>query len=303
MDKQAAGGLNPAGMAQIAPALQKVVADGDLSGIVTLVWRKGEIVQAETLGRRNIEADLPMQRDTLFRIASMTKPITSVAALMLMEEGKLKLDDPITKWAPEFADMQVIADPAGPVEATSPAPRPITIEDLMTHRAGLAYGFTSVGPLHKAHEAALGSVLSTPLPPDEWMKRLGELPLTYAPGTRMHYSHATDVLGFLVGRVAGKPFRDVLIRASVRAAGHGGHRFLRPAGEARRVPPWSISRTTRPARSSRCRSRNCDTPPEHCGGGGGLISTAPDYLKFARMLLGKGDAGRAGAISNPKPSP
>ena len=212
MDRNSAGtGLAPEQMAQIAPALQGVVAAGDLSGVVSLVWRKGAIEQLLTIGRRNIEADLPMEADTLFRIASMTKPITSVAALMLMEEGKLKLDDPITKWAPEFAGMHVIADPAGPVEATSPAPRDITIEDLMTHRAGLAYGFTSVGPLHEAHEAALGPVLSTPLPPDEWMKRLGDLPLTYAPGTRMHYSHATDVLGFLVGRIAGKPFRDVLM--------------------------------------------------------------------------------------------
>ncbi|THD55986.1 MAG: class A beta-lactamase-related serine hydrolase, partial [Phenylobacterium sp.] len=131
------GGFIQARLAQIAPALQAVADAGDLSGFVTLVWRKGEVVQIDTVGHRDVEAGLPMTRDTLFRIASMTKPITSVAALILWEEGKLKLDDPITKWLPEFADMKVLKDAAGPVGDTNPAPRDITVEDLMTHRSGL----------------------------------------------------------------------------------------------------------------------------------------------------------------------
>ena len=204
------GGFSSSGLEAIGPALQNVVDAGDLSGFVTLVWRKGEVAQVNTVGQRDIAGGKPMTRDTIFRIASMTKPITSVAALMLMEEGKLRLDDPITRWAPEFADMEVLKAANGPLDQTVPAARDITIEDLMTHRSGLAYGFTSVGPIAQAHEKALGPALGTPLSPDEWMKKLGELPLSYQPGERFHYSHATDVLGFIVGRIEGKPFGDVL---------------------------------------------------------------------------------------------
>src|SRR5437899_8623988 len=112
---QANGGFLQAGLAQIPPALQAVVDAGDLSGLVTLIWRKGEVVQVNTVGRRDIEGGAPMTRDTLFRIASMTKPVTSIAALMLLEEGKLRLEDPITRWLPEFAGMQVLKDAGGPI--------------------------------------------------------------------------------------------------------------------------------------------------------------------------------------------
>ena len=135
---------------RIPGALQGVVEAGDLSGFVTLIWRKGEIVQLNTLGKRDIAADKPMTRDTMFRIASMTKPLTSVLALMLMEEGRLKLDDPITKWAPEFSGMKVLKSATGPLDEVVDAPRDITVEDLLTHRSGLAYGFTSVGPIAHA---------------------------------------------------------------------------------------------------------------------------------------------------------
>ncbi|MHB8530080.1 MAG: serine hydrolase domain-containing protein, partial [Caulobacteraceae bacterium] len=209
-DAAAISGLDRTTLAQIPRTLEAVIAAGDLSGAVILIWRKGEIAQLETLGRRDIEKDLPMERDTLFRIASMTKPVTSLAALMLMEEGKLALSDPIIRWAPEFADMRVLTSPTGPVEETYPSPREITIEDLMTHRAGLAYGFTSIGPIAHAHQKALGDVLDSAMDPDAWVKALGGLPLSFPPGERFHYSHATDVLGFIVGRIAGEPLREVL---------------------------------------------------------------------------------------------
>src|SRR5215831_16600058 len=210
MDGDRQAGFSAAGLEQIAPALQQVVDAGDLAGAVTLVWRKGEVVKVDTVGYRDLEAKAPMQRDTLFRIASMTKPVTSVAALMLVEEGKLALTDPITRWLPEFSDMRVLKDATGPLADTYPAPRDITVEDLMTHRAGLAYAFTSVGPIAQAHEDALGSPLGTPLTPDAWLKALGGLPLSYPPGERFHYSHATEVLGFLVARIEGKPLGQVL---------------------------------------------------------------------------------------------
>ncbi len=282
------GEFSAGGLQAIGPALQGVVDAGDLSGFVTLVWRGGKVVQVDTIGRRDIAGDKPMTRDTIFRIASMTKPITSVAALMLLEEGRLKLDDPITRWAPEFADMQVLKAADGPLDQTAPAERDITIEDLMTHRAGLAYGFTSMGPIAQAHEKALGPALGTPLTPDEWMKRLGELPLSYQPGARFHYSHATDVLGFIVARIEGKPLDQVL-----------QDRVFGPLGmtdTAFHVPPEKLDRAAKLYRI------NPETdvmeevafpyhpaPPVFAAGGGGLVSTADDYLKFARLMLGKGE--------------
>jgi len=283
-----AGGLSGEALAQIPAALQGVVDAGDLSGFVTLVWRKGEIAQLTTLGWRDVAAKTPMTRDTLFRIASMTKPVTSIAALMLLEEGKLRLDDPITRWLPEFADMQVLKDPTGPLDQTYPAPREITVEDLMTHRAGLAYGFTSLGPIAHAHEARLGSPLGTPLTPDAWLAALASLPLSYPPGERFHYSHATEVLGFLVARIEGKSLGQVL-----------QDRIFGPLGmvdTAFWCPPEKRGRLARLYRAppeggplEDVSLPNPKEPPPFEGGGGGLISSVDDYLKFARMMLGKGE--------------
>ncbi len=274
-------------LAEIGPALQGVVDSGTLSGAVTLLWRNGEIVDAIAVGKRDIERQLPMERDTVFRIASMTKPVTSVAALMLIEEGRLRLDDPITKWAPEFAGMVVLRDPEGPLDNVYPAPRDITVEDLLTHRSGLAYDFTSVGPIAAAHLSALGHVLGNDREPDAWMKALGGLPLSYPPGDRFHYSHSTDVLGFILGRADGRPFRDVLVRRIFEPLGMVDTDFYVPQTKRHRaatiyqihdemlkIYPLPIP----------------DQPPPFTGGGGGLFSTADDYLKFARMLLNKGEA-------------
>ena len=283
-----AGDFDMEALDRVPGLLQGVIDAGDLSGAVTLIWRKGQVVQFNALGRRNIEAGAAMTRDTLFRIASMTKPVTSVAALMLMEEGKLSLSDPITKWAPEFADMRVLNAADGPLDETHPSPRDITIEDLMTHRAGLAYGFTSIGPIAHAHQRALGDVLNSGMTPDAWMAALGGLPLSYSPGERFHYSHATDVLGFIVGRIVGVDFRDFLIK-----------RIFQPLGMADtdfHVPPAKRDRAAVVYRQVEASGAlepvafaQHDGPPVFCGGGGGLISTADDYLKFARMLLNGGE--------------
>ncbi|MBI1197480.1 MAG: serine hydrolase [Phenylobacterium sp.] len=285
---QAPAGFNTDALAGIAPALKGLVDQGALSGVVTLIWRKGEIVQVNAIGQRDIEGGLPMERDTLFRIASMTKPVTTVAAMQLVEEGKLKLSDPVTKWIPELAGMLVLEDAAGGLDKTRPAQREITVEDLMTHRAGLAYGFTSVGPIAHAHEAKLGSPLVNPLSPDEWLKALGELPLSYEPGERFHYSHATDVLGFLVARIEGKPLGEVLKARVFDPLGLKDTFFW--------VPPEKRGRLAKlyqaPADGGPLKDVSLpltDTPPAFEGGGGGLISTADDYLKFARMLMGRGE--------------
>ena len=281
-----ASGFDAASLTQIPAGLQASIDAGDLSGFVTLVWRDGEIVQLNTLGQKDIATGAPMQRDTIFRIASMTKPVTSVAALMLLEEGKLRLDDPISKWLPEFADMRVLKDATGPVADTVAAEREITVDDLMTHRAGLAYGFTSVGPIAYAHQAALGDVLNSSLGPDPWLKALGGLPLSYQPGERFHYSHATDVLGFLVGRVEGKPFRQVLIERIFAPLGMVDTDFyVPPAKRDREAVVYSAKETGLEPVAFAAH----DTPPAFCGGGGGLVSTADDYLKFARALLNDGE--------------
>ncbi|HET6971496.1 MAG TPA: serine hydrolase domain-containing protein [Phenylobacterium sp.] len=287
------GAQSPAGfdrdaLAQAPAALKGIVDQGALSGIVTLVWKGGEVVRVDTLGHRDIEAGLPMTRDTLFRIASMTKPVTTLAAMMLVEEGKLKLSDPVTKWIPELAGMLVLEDAAGGLDKTSAAKREITVEDLMTHRAGLAYGFTSVGPIAYAHEKKLGSPLVNPMTPDEWLKALGELPLSYEPGERFHYSHATDVLGFLVARIEGKPLGQVLKARIFDPLGMGDTFFWCPPEKRGRLAKLYEA----PADGGPLKDVSLpltDAPPAFEGGGGGLISTADDYLKFARLMLGRGE--------------
>lgn len=287
MDANQPNVLNPEALAQVAPALQGIIDQGALSGAVTLVWHKGDVVQAHALGHRDIAGGQPMTRDTLFRIASMTKPVTSIAVMMLIEEGKLKLDDPVSRWIPELADMQVLKDPTGPVDATVPAAREITVEDLLTHRSGLAYGFTSMGPIAYAHEEKLGNALANPHGPDAWLKRLGELPLTYQPGERFHYSHATDVLGFLVARIEGKSIGEVLQTRIFGPLGMVDTSFwVAPANRDRMAklyqapPEGPLKDVSFP---------HTPTPSAFEGGGGGLVSTADDYLKFARMMLGRGE--------------
>ena len=275
-------------LGRIPGALQGVVDAGDLSGFVTLIWRKGEVVQLNTLGQRDIAGGKPMTRDTLFRIASMTKPITSVATLMLMEEGKLKLDDPITKWLPEFKAMKVMKDATGPVDEVYDAPRVITIEDLMTHRSGLAYGFTSIGPIAHAYEAALGSPLINPLGPDAWISKLAELPLLYPPGERFHYSHATDLLGYLIARVEGTTLFELLHKKIFAPLGMVDTDFWCPPNKRERMAClYRINPATDVIED--VSFPHTDARPAFTGGGGGLISTLDDYLTFARLMLGKGE--------------
>jgi CubicO group peptidase (beta-lactamase class C family) len=281
-------GFDMAALEHAPDVLQGAIDSGDLAGGLTLIWRKGDVVQVAPRGKRDLARDLPMSRDTLFRIASMTKPVTTVAALMLMEEGKLSLDDAITKWAPEFADMRVMKDPEGAVDDTVPAERDITIEDLMTHRSGLAYAFTAVGPIAHAYQDALGDVLDGGVAPDAWMKALASLPLLYQPGERFFYSLSTDALGFIVGRIAGTGFREFLVERIFQPLGMVDTDFYIPPDKHDRAAiVYRMVEETgalEPVNFNRA-----DAPPAFCGGGGGLVSTADDYLKFARMLLGDGE--------------
>jgi CubicO group peptidase (beta-lactamase class C family) len=185
----------------------------------------------------------------------------------------------------------VLRDPAGPLARTTPAKRAITVRDLLTHRSGLAYTFTSTGPLSKALTDAglLGS--SSTLPTDEWMKRLGKLPLAYEPGTRWHYSLSTDVLGVLVERASGLPFPEFLRTRLFEPLGMRDTAFWVPAEKLERLATlYALDpKTGKPVATDRPPQSRLASPPGFASGGGGLVSTADDYLRFARMLLGGGE--------------
>src|SRR5215208_6495591 len=263
-------------------SIREAIDAGLLAGAVTLAWRSGQVLQVNELGYRDVDAKLPMQRDTIFRIASMTKPVTVAAALSLMEEGKLSLTDPVTKWLPELSDMRVLLDPAGPLEKTAPARRLITIEDLMTHRSGLAYAFSVLGPL----SAAYGR-MSFRQDQDRWLAELAQLPLAHQPGDRLTYSHATDVLGIALSRIEGKSLADVLTERIFEPLGMSDTGFsVSTAGRRRAATMYKLDKDN--VLRHDVMGPAPITDPPFCTGGAGLWSTADDYLKFARMLLGFG---------------
>lgn len=282
--------FDPDKLAALRARLQAFVDSGELAGIVTLTSHRGEIVQAEAIGWRDIETHSPMRHDALFRIASMTKPITSVAALMLLEEGKIALDDPIERWVPELADRRVLRTADGPLDDTVPAERPITIEDLLTHRSGIAYAFFSEGPLQAAYERALGDPALNSMTAEAWLEALGSLPLAYQPGTRFHYGHSSDLLGFLIGRVEGKSFRDVLLERIIGPLGMTDTDFWVPPDKRERIASL-YAYDDRAGQLAKVDWHKFDAPPSYTPGGGGLISTAADYHCFVRMLLQDGEFG------------
>jgi CubicO group peptidase (beta-lactamase class C family) len=263
-------------------SIREACDSGLLAGAVTLVWQRGEVLQVNEIGYRDVEARLPMQRDTIFRIASMSKPVTVAAAMTLVDEGKLTLSDPITRWLPEFSAMRVLAEPRGPLEATVPARRPITVDDLMTHRSGLAYPFSVLGPLAKAY-----SKLPHRQEQDRWLAELVALPLAHQPGERLTYSVATDVLGILVSRILGKPVHQVLDERVLGPLGMTDTGFfVTSAGRRRAATMYKLDENN--ALTHDVMGPPPIAPPPFCQGGAGLWSTADDYLKFIRMLLGNG---------------
>ena len=282
--------LDPAKLALIRPALQAFVDSGELAGAVTLTSHRGEIVQADAVGWRDIAAGAPMGHDSLFRIASMSKPVTSVAAMMLVEEGRIALDDPITRWVPELADLRVMRDPAGALDDTEPARRDITVEDLLTHRSGIAYAPFSEGPLQHAYYEALGDPGMNRMSVDDWLAALGTLPLAYQPGDRFHYGHSSDVLGFLIGRVAGTTFRAFLQDRVFAPLGMADTDFWMPPDKRDRLASlYAYDEAV--GDLAKVEVELYDAPPAYTPGGGGLISSAPDYHRFARMLLQGGEFG------------
>lgn len=296
---------NDDGLARLAGVMARHVDEGDAGGLAWLVARHGE-VHAGTAGVLHDGGAAAVRRDGIFRISSMTKPVTAVAALTLVEECRIRLDDPVREWLPELAEPRVLADPAGPLDDTVPAARPITVRDLLTFRMGAGWDFTAGGPAATDVAAAeAGLATGPPAPagppePDEWMRRFGAIPLTHQPGTRWLYHTSADVLGVLVARAAGRPLGDVL-----------AERIFEPLGMADTgfwVPPASNDRL------GACHMADPATgevgvydppegqwsrPPAFPGGGDGLVSTLDDFHAFADMLRSGGSRGGRRILSRP----
>jgi CubicO group peptidase (beta-lactamase class C family) len=263
-------------------SIREAIDAGLLAGAVTLVWQAGTVLQVNELGFRDVHAGLPMQRDTIFRIASMSKPVTVAAAMAMVEEGRFALSDPVAPHLPELADLRVLADPAGPLERTVPLRRPITFDDLMTHRSGLAYAFSVGPPLNKAY----GSLMFRQ-DQDRWLAEVARLPLAHQPGERLTYSHATDVLGIALSRIEGRPLAEVLASRVFDPLGMKDTGFAVTHEGRRRAATMYKLDAANTLRDDAMGPAPV-TLPTFCAGGAGLWSTADDYLLFARMLLGDG---------------
>lgn len=275
-----------------APFLEHV-SKGELGGLVALVWRPGQPTRTIVVGRRDVRRDLPMTRDAIFRIASATKPVTSVAALTLLDAGRFDLDEPITRVAPELGTLRVLVDPDGPLDRTVAAERAITFRDLLTHRSGLTYGEFHRGPIGAAYGETLGGTIDNTLSPDEWIARLATLPLVDQPGAAFHYGVSTDLLGLLIARIEKTTLGAVMRQRVLDPLGMRDTHFLVPQEKRDR-------RAAMTGFDTEGRLTTLDAVPGgHAlaerpdsmtfeSGGQGLWSTADDYLAFARLFVGGG---------------
>ncbi|WP_051193695.1 serine hydrolase domain-containing protein [Nocardia jiangxiensis] len=285
-----ANGFSADGLALLSRTLTGYADRGEVAGLVAMIHRDGELAQVDTAGWRDREARQPMRRDALFRMASMTKPVTAVAALQLVEQGRIGLSDPVDRWLPELADRKVMRDPLGAPEDVVPASRPITLEDLLTYRFGLGWGRSALAPqLFSLTADPVASALGIPAEssdPDAWMRRLGELPLIAQPGELWRYHTASDVLGVLIGRITGQPFEKVLAERIFEPLGMVDTGFVVPESDRERL-------TVLYSRAGEVLDHPDATAwaqrPRFVSGGAGLISTVDDYARFARMILGRGE--------------
>ena len=296
-------GLAGSRLAHIRSVMNRHVAEKQIPGAAWLIARHGKIAYQEAFGMADVEAGKPMRLDTIHRIYSMSKPITSVAVMMLYEEGKFQLNDPVAKYLPEFAKMQVAVDEKDPQTGkptlkTAPAKRPVTVRDLLRHTAGLTYGYFSDTLVDQEYRKA--RVLSD-LNLAEFVTNLTKIPLLYEPGTRWHYSVSVDVLGRLVEVVSGKPFDQFLQERIFTPLDMRDTGFYVPADKKDRFAKlYSPTKEGKIQPATICATRQeCVEkfpnavpsylePPTLLSGGGGLVSTAYDYLRFCQMLLNKG---------------
>ncbi len=282
--------FDPDRLSRLDEVLHRYVDDGKLPGVQTAVTHRGEVVHRDCYGATDVEQGTPVKPDTIYRIYSMTKPITSVALMMLFEEGHFLLDDSATRWLPELADLQVWVSGTADAPETRPATVPITVHQLLTHTAGLTYGFQYVHPVDELYRRVdVGDFTVPAYDLDEMMARLGELPLLYEPGTQWGYSVATDVCGALIERISGERLDEHLRRRVLEPLGMVDTGFHAPTEDLNRC---SVLYATLPGLEPRtpiAPVTAMTTPPALLSGGGGLVGTTDDYLRFCHMLLNGGE--------------
>lgn len=298
------GGFSPARLARMHETMRRHVETGRIPGLVTLVYHRGR-EHVDTLGTMAFDNQVPMQRDTIFRLASNTKPITAVATMMLVEECKLRLDDPVDEWLPELKDRKVLRTIDSPLDDTVPAKRRLTVRDLLTFRSG--YGevgfFSPTCPLQKAMMEARLPLCEWIFPgtPDEFMKRLGNLPLAFQPGERWQYHMSAEILGVLIARVSGRSFGTFLRERLFEPLGMKDTGFFVPEAMIDRLP--TCYGTDFPSTElivlDEARGGQMAREPLFEAGAGGLVSTVDDMLAFGQMMLNNGVYGRERILSRP----
>lgn len=276
--------------ARIDAALAAMVADGRAAGTSALIWQDGREVYFGAAGMADREAKRPMRRDTIAQIYSMTKPVTGVALMQLWEQGKFRLDDPLSKYLPEYADMRVYAgvDAAG-LPHYVPAERPITVRDIMRHTAGFAYGGGPT-PVHAAYAAADPLALTNPLA--EASRRLATVPLLFHPGRQWEYSAAVDVQAALVEKLSGEPFARYVQAHIFAPLKMDETAWRQPDDRLPRFAAMNVKKDGKLVQQDAATARTLNfTDHALTPGGFGLASTLDDYQRFARMLLGEGALG------------
>lgn len=300
------GGFSKTRLGRMHDVMAGHVERGEVPGIVTLVSRRGE-THVDAIGTRALGGGDPIRRDTIFRIASLTKPIAAAAAMMLVEECTLRLDEPVDRLLPELAGRKVLRRLDGPLDDTVPASRPITVRDLLTFRAG--YGIVMAPPdtypiqtAMSKHDLGQGPPRpQTPPPPDEWIRRLGTLPLAHQPGEKWMYHTASDVLGVLIARASGRPLETFLRERLFGPLGMKDTGFSVPSTAVDRL---ATSYQVQPKTGAlevydEAKGGEWSRPPAFPSAGGGLVSTVDDYLAFGQMMLNKGRHASARILSRP----
>ncbi|MBA4543452.1 beta-lactamase family protein [Thermoactinomyces daqus] len=300
---QKSRGFSKAGLRRMRDVLERHVESGKIPGLVALVSRCGE-THVEAIGTMRHDGGAPMRRDTIFRMASTSKPVTMAAAMVLLDECKLRLDDPVEQWLPELANRQVLKRVDGPLDETVPARRPITVRDLLTSTFGLGMDLTSLDfPIMAAvFEHGIFPQRMTDYPePDEWMRRLGMLPLMYQPGERWQYHISHDVLGVLVARVTGQPFATFLHERIFDPLGMKDTGFYVPSNKIDRLPTaYSPDpQTGEFIVWDEAAGGQYSQPLAFQSGGSGLVSTVDDYHSYFQMLLNHGMQGTKRILSRP----
>jgi CubicO group peptidase (beta-lactamase class C family) len=300
------GGFSKARIGRLRAAMEGYVERGEVPGLVALVARRGEThaIAAGALALGGGKGGAPARRDSIFRISSMTKPVAAAAAMILVEECKLRLDEPVDRLLPELADRKVLKRLEGPLDDTVPAKRAITLRDLLTFRMGFGMVMAPPGsyPIQAAiSEQRLGQGPPRPAEPpspDEWMRRLGALPLMHQPGERWMYNTGSDVLGVLIARAAGQPFDAFLRERLFAPLGMKDTGFFVPeAARGRFATGYWTNFETGKLELYDAPDGEWSRAPVFPSGGAGLVATADDYLAFGLMLLNRGLHGATRILS------